>query len=110
MRKPALRIASLVKVFYVGPFPMKDALGDNFTYRVELLRDRASHRYSAKIWRIEHYRVQPSFSGRKGSKRIYADEGLLVEDVAMDTNVTGNSQAAVEKKAVARIVHMLGLG
>ena len=107
MRKPALLVASLVRVFYVGPLPAKGMLGDNFTFRVEVLRHGMSRRYSAKVWRIEHYRVQPSFAGKKRSAR--ADEGLLVEDVAMDTDVRGSSQAAVEKKALARIRQVLGL-
>jgi hypothetical protein len=110
MAKSSVKIASVVKVLLVGPVPMPSQTGDNFVFRVEILRDlKAARVYAGKIWRIEHYRIEPSFPRRKGRAKVYADEAILVEDVALDTGLTGMSVGDVQRKALARISEVLGL-
>jgi len=111
MPKPRIRIASQAKVLYIGPIPVPRAVGDSFVFRVEILRDLSTpRRYIAKVWRIEHYRVEPSFPRRKGRQPSLADEGLLVEDVMVDTGAVGRSAAEAERRVLARMSEVFGTG
>ena len=68
-------------------FELDVALGDDeqFTVRIELLRSEADPElYRCRVWRSEHFRIQPTFPQDAGAPaHTPCDESLLVEDPSL---------------------------
>jgi hypothetical protein len=63
--------------------PIQTIIGDDLKFRIEILRDHSSGEFSAILWRIENYRVQPTFPQADGvPTSILADEEILVKDIS----------------------------
>jgi len=98
-RHHQLPVADVVRAFYVGPLPVKSERA--FTFRVEILREsRSPPKYVARLWRLDHYRVRPSFPDAPGTE---ADEEVLVADVAPPDGVVGRSAAEVQRRVLTEL-------
>jgi hypothetical protein len=61
--------------------PIKMVSGDDLRFRIEILNDFATGNFSANLWRIENYRIQPTFPQKEGVPGSnFADEEILVKD------------------------------
>jgi hypothetical protein len=70
--------AEVVRTFELEPIELPD--GDVIVLRAEILRvDRG--KFTARLWRVERFRVQPSFPQQDGTpSHLASDEALLVEE------------------------------
>jgi hypothetical protein len=61
--------------------PIKILNGDDLRFRIEILNDLTTGNFSANLWRIENYRIQPTFPQKEGVPGSdLADEEILVKD------------------------------
>jgi hypothetical protein len=99
-----MKVTSVVKVIMVGPIAVPSGEGDDFIFKIEILNTGSKDRlFEALVWRLEHYRVEPSFPRRESGNRFMADEVIAVRDVAFDGGLFGSSVAEVEQKALDKI-------
>src|SRR6266542_3288888 len=96
-RKTLFPVAELARVLEVGPLgASEDRAG--YTFLVEIFRRRTTPvRYAAKLWRMDSYRVRPSFPVVPGT---VADEELRVVDLASPNGVEGKTLSEVEKRVL----------
>jgi len=109
--KRALEIVEIVRTCDVGPITVPSGTGDDFRFRVEIVRiqDRKP-RYRARVWRIEHYRIQPTFPQKRGRpSEEPCDELLLVRDHHLAEGITGATKEATLRKALERIEKRFGI-
>jgi hypothetical protein len=103
-KKALLDVTEIVKTVDLSPISM-DGSGDDVRLRVEILRrGRGKARFTARVWRIEFYRLQPTFPQKDG--RIVtdaADERVLVVDENFAEGVSGASAGAVLKEVIGNI-------
>jgi len=92
----------VVQVVDLSPISMAEG-ADDLRFRIEILR-RSGRRasYLARVWRLEFYRIQPSFpSKRRGA--IRADEQILVRDTFFAEGVAERTAQDAMSKVVRRI-------
>ena len=69
----------IVKTVELAPISMVG--GDDLIFRIEIMKDSFSGECHANLWRIEHYRIQPTFPQENGAPNIpNADEEICVKD------------------------------
>jgi len=57
--------------------------GDELRFRIEVVRDSSGGEYYVNLWRIENYRIQPTFPQKDGSPAgEVSDEEILVKDLS----------------------------
>jgi hypothetical protein len=67
----------------VDLYPIRMVSGNDLKFRIEIVRDHLSGEFSAILWRMENYRIQPTFPQYDGvPNSSFADEEVLVRDVA----------------------------
>lgn len=98
-----LSYSVVVLVAELDPIPMTE--GDTLRLRVEVLRRGVgTPSYFARVWRVESYRVQPTFPQRDSAPVSDAvDEQILVRDDFVAGEVSGDSPDAVLSEVVDRI-------
>jgi len=108
-KKRTLDVVEIVRTCDVGPLAVPPSEGDDFRFRIEIVRSsQRRRRYAARVWRIEHYRVQPTFpqtAGRPGEEPC--DEQLLVRDQRFAEGITGSTPAGVLREVLKRIEALL---
>src|SRR5689334_14230327 len=109
--KPALDVTEIVRTLDVGPISIPPDTGDHYRFRIEIARlSRGRSRYEARIWRVEFYRIQPTFPQKRGQPSQGAcDELLLVRDHSFGDDMTGTTAAIALRSALSRIAGRFGL-
>lgn len=106
MRKADPLVArEIVSVVDLSPIRIPNGSGDDFRFRVEVLREAGRRAaFTAKVWRLEYYRVQPTFP-QKGQvpDSDAADEQILVVDENFGSEVRARTRTAVLAKVVRMI-------
>jgi hypothetical protein len=88
----------VVKVFDIDPF--QAGSGDKFRFRLEIVRNLNSHKFMGKVYRLETYRLQPTFPQTDGELPDWKNDGLIfiVDDMFDPDVLTGASiQEVIEK-------------
>lgn len=98
------KILEIVKTLDVEPFQAGD--GDAFRFRLEIVREIGSELFVGKVYRLETYRLQPTFPQSEGNPPNWksdalifvADEMFAAEVIAGNSieDVIGKFQAALE--------------
>lgn len=80
------QISEVVKVFEVELFHAGD--GDAFRFRLEVLRSINEGSFVGRVYRLETYRVQPTFPQSKGELPDWKSDALIfVADEVFDSGV-----------------------
>ena len=93
-----LALLEVVKTFDAAPFQAGD--GDAFRFRLEVTRELGTDIYRGKVYRLETYRLQPTYPQAEGRLPDWkSDELIYVQDHMFDSDMlTGSSvQEIVEK-------------
>ena len=88
----------VVKTFDVEPFQAGE--GDSFRFRLEIIRNLDSGTLTGKVYRLETYRLQPTFPQTEGVLPDWGHDALIyvVDDMFNpDTLVGASVQEVVEK-------------
>ena len=88
----------VVKTLDLEPFQAGD--GDAFRFRLEILHDLSADSYKGKVYRLETYRLQPTFPQSKESLPDWKNDALIyVADDMFDSDaLTGiSAQEVVDK-------------
>lgn len=104
-KRSAIRVVEIVKTCDVGPIQVPPSAGDDFRFRIEIVRTAGTRgRCGVRIWRIEHYRIQPTFPQEAGRPcEDPCDEQLLVRDDRLAEGITGSTPHAALQGALRRI-------
>jgi hypothetical protein len=104
-----LRYSEVVRTIDLAPIPTTG--GDDLRFRLEVVHEAgAATPYSVRLWRLEFYRLQPSFPQRRGRPvSQQADEQVLVSEDSLVQGVRAKSQKAALDAALAEIENKLGL-
>ena len=91
-------LLEVVKTFDVDAFRTRN--GEAFRFRLEVVRDLGGPSYKGKVYRLETYRLQPTFPQSKGRLPDFQNDALIyVADDMFDSNVlTGGSVEEVVEK------------
>ena len=90
--------SEVVKIFDVAPFQAGD--GDEFRFRLEIARNLNSDAFLGKVYRLETYRLQPTFPQAEGELPDWSHDALIyvVDDMFDPDTLVGISvQEVVEK-------------
>lgn len=81
----------VVKIFDVVPFHAGE--GDQFRFRLEVLHELRTGRYTGKVYRLETYRLQPTFPQIAGVPDDCKHDALIhvVDDMFDQYALTGSS-------------------
>ena len=81
MSNVTIKYSEVVKVVELMPISMEK--GDDLKFRVEILKDSSTEECYANLWRVENYRIKPSFPQKDGvPNSSSADEEIIVKDVS----------------------------
>jgi hypothetical protein len=69
------KMYELVKTFNVEPIEVKD--GENLNFRIEVFNEVHSSVYFGRVYRMETFRLQPSFPQVDGVLPNWAHDGLI---------------------------------
>jgi hypothetical protein len=91
-------ISEIVKVFDIEPFQIGE--GDAFRFRLEVSRELNAETYVAKVYRLEMYRLQPTFPQASGAPSDLKNDALIyvVDDVFDSNELIGASVEQVIAK------------
>lgn len=101
-----LKLYEVVKIVEVAPIDPVEDTGESYKFRIEILRAYQEFGpYSARVYRRETYRLQPTFPLTHGAPDNSCwDHEILVLDEAVDwENCTGPSIEAVLAKVTQRL-------
>jgi hypothetical protein len=88
----------------VDLYPIRMVSGDDLKFRIEIVRDHLSGEFSAILWRMENYRIQPTFPQHDGvPNSSFADEEVLVRDIATLEDVKAPDAESVLQLALKTI-------
>ena len=90
MPKKTLRYATLVRTLQLEPIPGVDP---EMVFRCEIFR-RSAARYFVQFWRVESYRLQPSFT----RNRTLSDDEVAIRDTWGLPEIEGTSVRSVIQK------------
>jgi hypothetical protein len=100
MKHSTMLISEVVRTVELAPIDLGE--GDAVQFRIEIHQlIGATGKYFAQVWRIEHYRIQPTFPQAQ-NKLLHgpADERIIVRDdqfpVAEATTVEMTLEKALE--------------
>jgi hypothetical protein len=84
-------IYEVVKIFDVEPFHADS--GDAFRFRLEVLHELNTNLFEGKVYRLETYRLQPTFPQSEGELPNWRNDGLIhvVDDMLNAAPLSGNS-------------------
>jgi hypothetical protein len=91
-------ISEVVKVLDIEPFQIGE--GDAFRFRLEVSRELNAATYVAKVYRLEMYRLQPTFPQTNGAPPDLKNDALIyvVDDVFDSDELRGASVEEVVAK------------
>ena len=69
------KICEQVKVFDLEPFEAGD--GEAFRFRLEILQERGEKIFFGKVYRLETYRLQPTFPQSQGNPPDWINDALI---------------------------------
>ena len=95
--------AEVVRVIDVEPFQAGD--GDAFRFRLEVLNSPTTGMYTGKVYRLETYRLQPSFPQSEGKTPDWTHDALIY--VADDMFSAQVLQGASPQEVVEKFQHAL---
>jgi hypothetical protein len=108
-----MEILEIVKVVDFEAIDLPPAVGDGIRLRVEIFRVKRGV-YGGRLWRIEHYRIQPTFPQQNSKPKVaYADELILVQEHALVPDlehIFASSPARLLKTIVSRVSKALRRG
>ncbi len=97
-----VRYSEIVKTIDLEPIKMVD--GDDLRFRVEIVKDSFIGDYYLNLWRIENYRIQPTFPQKSGFLvKDLSDEEILVKDIVTLDGIRSNSPDDLLKLALREI-------
>ena len=104
------RLRELVRTIDVDPFSTGD--GDEFRFRLEISREVNTTRYQGRVFRLETYRLQPTFPLAGDDAAEGKDDALIyVGDHMFDPDLLqGTSADEVLGKFQARFDGLFGKG
>ena len=96
----------VVRTFDVEPFYAGD--GDAFRFRLEILKGVDGAAYSGKVYRLETFRIQPTFPQSEGTVPGWMSDALifLVDETLDSAALTGNSVQEVLTKFQAELARI----
>jgi hypothetical protein len=91
-----INYSEIIKTVDLQPIQMVS--GDSLKFRIEIIRDNLSGEFSAILWRVENYRIQPTFPQQEGVPNSdFADEEILVRDSYTLENIKAqNADSALQ--------------
>ncbi len=94
----------MVKVFELEPITMGDGVSP-VLLRIEILKWLGGPpRFTARVWRLDRYRVLPTFPQRRGRPALDAvDEGVLVIDENFAEELSAASSDAALRQVLREI-------
>lgn len=83
------KLFEIVKVFDVEPFQIDD--GDAFRFRLEISRELDADIYVAKVYRLETYRLQPTFPQTDGVPPELQNDAMIyvIDDMFESMDLQG---------------------
>jgi len=92
-------LSEIVKIFDIEPFEPRDG-GDTYRLRLEVTRDINTDIYSAKVYRLETYRLQPTFPQTEGCIPGWQHDALVYvsDDTFNATELSGESMLETIEK------------
>lgn len=102
------RIFEVVRTLDMEPFHAGS--GDLFRFRLEVLREVGRNEFVGKVYRLETYRLQPSFPQSEGVPPDLANDALIfvVDDFYNPEALTGQSIQDVVVKFQTLLASMFG--
>ena len=89
----------VVKTVELDPINMVD--GDNLIFRLEIVKNSCNGECHPNLWRIEHYRIQPTFPQKNGVPSVLgADEEIFVKDSVTLGDIKGSNEDDVLQAAL----------
>ena len=91
-------LLEIVKIFDVETFQAGD--GDDFRFRLEVIHNLNTNIFMGKVYRLETYRLQPTFPQTEGLIPDWKNDALIyVSDDMFDSDELrgGSIQEVVEK-------------
>lgn len=74
-----INYSEIVQTIDLPPIKMVDS--NSLRFRIEIARENSSGEFSILLWRIESYRIQPTFPLQNSQpKSDFSDEEILVKD------------------------------
>ena len=101
-----LKQTEVVRTVEVSPIKMGSKGEGELRFRVEILRSREGRRtrFEARVWRLEFYRIQPSFPQRDGQPSDHpSDEQIMMIEEGLSGTESGSSASAVLKNIIRKI-------
>lgn len=79
---------------------------DDFSFRIEIHKKCGSELYFPKVFRLEHYRIQPTFPKKDGGPaHDTADEEIFVYDFFFDSDrLSGASEIECLEKVEQKLI------
>src|SRR5690606_31237580 len=78
---------------------------DTVSLRLEIFRSRASKTlFKARIWRLEHFRIQPTFPQQQGRPLHQPSDELVLKEFESFETMFGEPRRARSVRAVERSV------
>ena len=97
-----IKYFEVVKVLELMPIIMEK--GDDLKFRIEILKDSSTGECHANLWRVENYRIQPSFPQKDGlPSASNADEEIFVKDVSTLSGIKNSDANEALQIALATI-------
>ena len=102
------QLHELIKTIDVEPFQSGE--GDLFRLRLEILRQCNSNIYKGNAYRLETYRLQPTFPQFNGSLPAWQNDGLIyvLDENFKNIDLCGYSEKEVIKKFENQIDKFFG--
>ena len=95
MSNQMIEYLEVVKTIDLMPISME--VGDDLRFRIEIVKNSSNGECCANLWRIENYRIHPSFPQKNGEPDAgSADEEICVKDI----ETLGSIKVADEDKAL----------
>ncbi|MDR0247825.1 MAG: hypothetical protein LBI16_05485 [Burkholderiales bacterium] len=95
-------LSEIVKIFDVEPFVIKRGDGDccHYQLRLEVVHNLETNNYKGKVYRLDFYRLQPTFPQSEGCPPDWRDDALIyVFDHMFDSDaLNGESVGEVVEK------------
>ena len=102
------QLCEVVKTFDVEPFYAGE--GDAFRFRLEISKRVDGVAYSGKVYRLETFRIQPTFPQSEGKVPGWMNDALIfLADETLDSAaLTGDSVQEVLAKFQAELARVFG--
>jgi len=100
------KIFELVRTLDVEPFQAGE--GDAFRFRLEVLHEMGTNSFVGKVYRLETYRLQPTFPQTNSNPPDWRHDALIFSADEMFATFDGNSATDVIEKFRTALEQMFG--